>query len=549
MAVLTLYQANENFNETNYSFDHRIDMSSAGWSRATDEGIVFAELQGSGITYDSSGDPVLGTITYARSINEEGDTNWTVNGIGGVAANNTTRLSDALRSGLAFGYDMTRFVLSSNDSINGSNGNDILYYSSGRDIVNGNGGIDTFNFYNNAYSYDNTSDRLVVNLEAHTYSVTTNSNVVVTSSIRNVENIVGTNEDDRITGDAQDNRLFGGGGADIIRGGSGNDYLVGGSNYSWEDDQLYGEDGNDYLLGSYGDTYFDGGNDIDTVSYHDQSRAVSINLSTGTGYHGYYSNYNNRWDYADTLVSIENAVGSSWDDTILGSSGNNVLSGGGGNDAINGGTGIDTVDYLIHGYRGVTVNLSTGAASGQGQDVLTSIENVNGSNHRDSILGNSAGNVLRGYGGNDSINGQGGNDTLYGDAGNDTLNGDAGNDRLYGGAGNDRLTGGSGRDSFVFNTALGSTNRDTITDYSTANDTIRLENAVFTRLTSTGALDSANFKQNTTGRATDSNDYIVYNTTTGALFYDRDGSGTGAAVQFATLSTRPTMSAGEFLVV
>ena len=96
------------------------------------------------------------------------------------------------------------------------------------------------------------------------------------------------------------------------------------------------------------------------------------------------------------------------------------------------------------------------------------------------------------------------------------------------------ITGGAGADSFVFNTALGITNIDTIVDFSVVDDTIRLENnGIFTALTTTGTLAAASFVGNSTGVAVDGNDYIVHNTSTGALLYDADGSGVGAAVQFS----------------
>jgi Ca2+-binding RTX toxin-like protein len=75
------------------------------------------------------------------------------------------------------------------------------------------------------------------------------------------------------------------------------------------------------------------------------------------------------------------------------------------------------------------------------------------------------------------------------------------------------------------------------------NDTIQLENAVFTTLP-LGFLNANAFWTGTA--AHDSDDCIIYNQTTGALFYDSDGVGGVPQVQFATLSTKPTISNAYF---
>ncbi len=100
------------------------------------------------------------------------------------------------------------------------------------------------------------------------------------------------------------------------------------------------------------------------------------------------------------------------------------------------------------------------------------------------------------------------------------------------------------------------TNVDTITDSLTDNDKIALQNKVFTKLTYstyegllTGTLKSEYFCANSEGSAQDSNDYIVYNTTSGALYYDLDGQGSASAVQFATLEHKETLKYSDFLVV
>ncbi len=139
------------------------------------------------------------------------------------------------------------------------------------------------------------------------------------------------------------------------------------------------------------------------------------------------------------------------------------------------------------------------------------------------------------------------NDTLTGGSGDDQLFGEAGNDTLLGKGGADVLTGGAGADSFVFDTALSAGNVDQITDFTAGVDKIKLENAIFTALTSTGALAAGAFQLG--AAASEADDRVVYNPSTGALVYDADGSGAAAGVQFATLTSKPTITAADFLVI
>jgi serralysin len=162
-----------------------------------------------------------------------------------------------------------------------------------------------------------------------------------------------------------------------------------------------------------------------------------------------------------------------------------------------------------------------------------------------TLYGTSGDETLRGTAGSDVIYGLGGADNLYGEAGSDTIDGGNGNDYLYGGYGPNVLSGGAGNDKFVFNTALkGGVNQ--VTDFAHGYDSFRLENGVFTALTTTGQLASSAFYSGTA--AHDSTDRIIYNPATGALTYDADGNGSGAPVQFALLGTGLTMSAADFLV-
>ncbi len=139
---------------------------------------------------------------------------------------------------------------------------------------------------------------------------------------------------------------------------------------------------------------------------------------------------------------------------------------------------------------------------------------------------------------------------LLGNSAANTLNGGTGNDTLFGALGNDTLTGGAGNDTFVFNTALNATsNKDSLSDFTAGQDKIQVDKDIFKSLADTGTLSAAFFRSSSNGLAADNNDYFLYNTSTGALRYDLDGNGAGVAVQFATLTTKPTITAGDFLVV
>ncbi|MBT4170141.1 MAG: calcium-binding protein, partial [Rhodospirillaceae bacterium] len=182
-------------------------------------------------------------------------------------------------------------------------------------------------------------------------------------------------------------------GDDLIAGGAGNDHLTGNAG----DDRLYGDDGDDYLAGG----------------------ANADILSGGDG--------------ADELR------GQSGIDTLSGGDGDDILWGGSQADILMGGSGSDTAVYSDSG-AGVTINLTTGAASGDDADgdTLTSIENLTGSAYADTLTGNSDANIFTGNAGDDIFQGLGGADTMYGGDGSDTFTigeGD-GNDIIDGGAGN-----------------------------------------------------------------------------------------------------------------
>lgn len=186
----------------------------------------------------------------------------------------------------------------------------------------------------------------------------------------------------------------------------------------------------------------------------------------------------------------------------------------------------------------------------------------------DRIIADEGPNSLIGNGGNDRLEGRGGDDKLLGGIGNDSLYGGAGDDVMIGGKGKDVLTGGKGADYFVFDTRPGSANIDIVKDFSRSqHDKIALSLKIFSGLDDVLVRDSFGMaKQNLDMKldawtmsfgssalrlgteALDADDRIVYDRSTGNLFYDADGNGSAAAVQIARLKAGTVLKASDFLL-
>jgi Ca2+-binding RTX toxin-like protein len=273
---------------------------------------------------------------------------------------------------------------------------------------------------------------------------------------------------------------------------------------------------------------------------------------------------------ANNIIATMDAdvlIGSAGNDMLDGATGNDTISGGAGADRVQGGqgddvllvTGTELTGDVLDGGQGLdtlrftgNVTLGTAGFSLSGIELLdlagftfnvqttakvdlSAMNLVNGG----SVLGNASANTIVGTQDGDVIDGGSGNDVLYGAGGDDALSGGAGNDTLAGGLGSDVLNGGAGNDIFIFSTALDEANNvDTLNGYAAnASDKIVLDPAVFAALLNgaTTGLDAVEFVANATGEALDANDYIVYDTSTGGLYYDADGSGSGSKVLFAQL--------------
>jgi len=337
-----------------------------------------------------------------------------------------------------------------------------------------------------------------------TISDTLTANVTTTLPA-NVENLTLTGTTNiNGTGNTLNNIITGNSGNNILNGATGIDTLIGGL-------------GNDtYQIDTTTDTITENANQgTDTVQ-------SSVTYTLG----------NNLENLTLTGTTNINGTGNTLNNVITGNSGNNIL---------NGATGIDT---LIGGLGNDTYQIDTTT------DTITENANQGTDTVQSSVtytLGNNLENLT--LTGTANINGTGNtlNNVITGNSGNNILNGSDGNDTLIGGTGNDTITGGAGSDRFTFNNR--NEGIDTITDFlSSQGDKIALSAAGFGSGLAAGvAITAAQFVLGTT--ALNASNRFIYNTITGGLFFDGDGTGTLAAIQIATLSSKPTLTASDILVL
>ena len=242
------------------------------------------------------------------------------------------------------------------------------------------------------------ADTVTGHFEVFVRAAVSLSDLVLTSNAIN-----GTSEADRLIGTAAANIIDGMVGDDVIDGGLGDDILTGGT-------------GNDMLTGGGG---------IDSVGYANAGAAVTVNLLS-------QSAQNTGGAGIDTIRTVENVIGSAYNDVLTGNqfgnsldggAGDDMLAGGLGNDVMIGGAGSDTANYGA-ATLAVKVNLTIAtvqSTGGAGADTLTGIENLNGTGFDDQFTGDAANNALVGNGGNDLLIGGLGNDLLSGGAGIDTV--------------------------------------------------------------------------------------------------------------------------------
>ncbi|KQW78798.1 beta strand repeat-containing protein [Brevundimonas sp. Root1279] len=319
-----------------------------------------------------------------------------------------------------------------------SNHNDILVGSSGTDIVFGMAGDDTLNGGLGSDELDGGDgvDTAIFSGNYADYSISTVAGVTSVSGADGSDILVNV---ERMQ--FADRLVIAG----IIVNGTPNGEMLTGTE---GDDTLDGMAGNDNLRGGQGNDALIGGDDIDVADYSLAAGGVIANLTTGTA-------ANDGDGGQDTLADVENLFGSAYNDNLTGNGANNdlrggagddivsglgaddflhgvtgndqllggdgadVLRGGAGVDVLNGGNGIDTADYSA-AAAAVRAQLNANSSSNDGDgatDTFVSIENLTGSAFNDTLIGDGAGNILRGGLGADTILGLAGNDVIWGGAG------------------------------------------------------------------------------------------------------------------------------------
>ena len=345
--------------------------------------------------------------------------------------------------------------------------------------------------------------------------------------------------------------LFGGAGNDDLHGGAGNDTLNGGKgtdklfgdagddtlNGGNGDDQLRGGAGNDTLNGGLGADKYNGGGGVDTADYSHVTGGTGIDLHLDNSVAATGASA------GDTFSSVENVIGTDFDDKIFGTAADNKLTGGDGADQLKGGGGADTLlggdggDFLAPGNdlapdivnggdgfdfvayldsaSGVTVNLETvatgGAAAG---DTLKSIEAIIGSDHDDTLTVGSGGFIAAGDGA-------------------DTLSGST----ISGGIllTSETLFGGNGSDSFLLHNGTGMDVIGDFTDgvlFGASGDQLIIKASEFAGITHQAGIfgDStavANIAAGAAIVATRASAQFIWDPLSSILYFDQDGTGTG----------------------
>jgi Ca2+-binding RTX toxin-like protein len=422
----------------------------------------------------------------------------------------------------------SRYAGAVNETFYGYEGNDYIDGGYGADRMYGGAGHDT-------YVVDNAGDQVVETADggfdtvrvSFSYTIPLNVEVLQLTGSAAI-NATGSDMADRLYGNSSSNILWGLGGNDILDGGAGTDTMIGGTGHdTYYVDNAgdvvveYTGEGTDWVAVSFSYTL---GQNVENMSLLGTAAANLTGNELDNQIHGN--------GYANVLTGAggdDRLYAGNGDDTLFGGDGADLLDGSFGIDTMAGGTGSDV--YLVD-HQNDTVNELAGQGSDEvrtrvswtltdGADVETLRTSDDIGTQAIDLTANNTGNVVVGNDGNNVLNGRGGND---------------------------ELTGRAGADSFLFNAPLdAASNVDVITDFDVADDTIVLENAVFTGLNAGAPLGAMQFAIG--AAAQDATDRIIYNDVTGDLLFDVDGVGGTAAVLFAEVSPGLALTNLDFLIV
>jgi Ca2+-binding RTX toxin-like protein len=355
------------------------------------------------------------------------------------------------------------------------------------------------------------------NVEVIDISATGSSRLGITASSTVTDTtFIGNAAANTLTGSNGNDTFTGGAGADILNGGGGtNIYNVNLTNAGALEDQVTG------------------GTGLDTIVVKGASgNANATTLTAGSTIE--------RYDISGTFSSKLNLTGNTLSNYLTGNDADNVINGGSGVDTMVGGLGNDT--YVVDNIGDViTENADQGTADLVNSGITFSLLAKGINIERLTLTGTTA---INGTGNN-------GDNLLTGNTAINTLIGNDGNDILIGKAGNDVLTGGVGADTFWFDTATNATtNRDTITDFASGVDKLQFSQSVMTALGSTGQFtaNDQRFWSSNTGVAHDTSDRLIFNTSTGVLSYDSDGTGRNAAVAVELIGGNAPIATDIFVV-
>ncbi|MEH2083103.1 MAG: calcium-binding protein [Nostoc sp.] len=509
------------------------------------------------------------------------------------------------------GFDNSDDVINAqggNDKIDGKSGDDLLRGGTGNDTLIGGAGNDTLNSGTDNDSLVGGTGNDYLNVEFSTGNKTLYGGVG--EDLLNAGYSSGNN---LLSGDDGNDSLSVGAfnyypsiglfGNNTLNGGAGDDYLSIGS--SEGNNLLDGGVGNDsfyvyVVTGFYTSSTdlvtqtLDGGKGDDYlfVDYRNATGGIASTFDTTINI-GSITVGTNRVSYKN--IERLDITGTGYNDNIVGTNGNDTLSTvDGGNDTIDGGKGDDylSVDYR-NSTEGVTSTFDTttnigSITAGTNRVSYKNIErlDITGTTYDDNIVGSNGNDTFStSYGGNDTIDGGKGNDYLsvfYYNAGitstfdvttnigsiiagtnqvsyknieglnisgaayDDNIVGSNGSDTLSGGeGGNDILIGGNGNDTFAFYNYQGVAR---VHDFNTTNELIQVSSYNFGSDLSIGSLQKSQFTLGTS--ATTSNQRFIYDNTTGALYFDLDGSANAfTQVKFAQLSDGLSLTENNFVIV